>query len=1039
MVAGWFPRATSMSSRSAEVLRAWWLAHRAEMPLAGDRMPDDRVYSEVVGEAHAVTKATGVPGGRPGPEPGPEPVPEPVTGPAEGPATGDVAASRSAVTWHGTGFAGGWRGALRLTRGDFRSLVSGQAVGQLADGLAQISFAQLVLFEVGRGATPARIATVLAATLVPFSVAGPLAGVFIDRWDRQRTLVVASWLRAALAVAGIAAALARAEVFAYVGVILLLSSSRFVLDAKGAVLPRTVAPEDLVRANAISGLLGMTAAFVGGVGGAMFVSASVEAGFLAAAVCYSLAAVLFARLPFEGGRHREVALGRALGRLVRELGEGIRVTAVTGALRRPLLAVWTHRLLLGAGFIVLVLVADSRYHLSVAGYGLALAVTGISAFAGTVTAPYLVRRWRPQALLPIAFLPPAAGAIVAGYYPGLVALLVAVGGTAFAFQCLKVLTDALVGRAAPDAVRGRVFSLYDVLYNVAFVVAGLLMVPLWHHGSPRALLWLVGGLYAAGWFVFAAVVHGWPFGTPLTVRAATAASAPLARRHRWRERGMALCAGALPVLIFPRLSLGFLAWVVLVPWLMLLRRAPSPRRAVAIGWWGGAGFIVAVHAWLIPSTSVLMLVIGAVLGMLWIPWALLAHRLLSGAPGARRVAAATVVLPSAWLLVEAIRSASGIGGPWGLLGASQWQTPAFLAPASLGGAWLVSGLVVAVNVCAVVLIDGRRWTPRVVAAGVATAALLVGPVWAAVGPQPSGGGVLRVAMVQVGVVHDGAARLQKAFDETEALPAHRYDLIVWGESSVAFDLDRRPDVLARLQDLSARMGSQLLVNVDAAAANGSIRKMSVLVGPGGILGTYSKQRLVPFGEYIPLRPVLGWLASVTKAAALDRVRGNGIRVLHAQVSTGDLAFAPLICFESAFPDMARTAVRDGADVIIYQSATTTFQGTWAPEQHASLAAVRAVETGRPVLHATLSGTSAAFDATGKQFTWVPQGAGATTFSLPLARVTTPFDVAGDWVPATSFAVLAAAAVVLSLIQAAGRGGRDHPVQAAGDPVLTARG
>lgn len=935
-----------------------------------------------------------------------------------------------------TGFAAGWRGGRRLLRGDFRSLVSGQAAGQLADGLAQISFAQLVLFDIGRGATPARIATVLAATLLPFSVAGPLAGVFIDRWDRRRTLVLTSWLRAALALAGIAAALTRVEVAAYAGVILLLSSSRFVLDAKGSVLPRTVAPEDLVRANAISGLAGMTAAFVGGVGGAMFVSASVEAGFLAAAVGYSLAALLFTRLPFEGGGRREVGLGRALRRLGADLAEGIRVTAVTGALRRPLLAVWTHRLLLGGGFIVLVLVADSRYHLSVAGYGLALAVTGIAAFLGTVTAPYLVRRWRAHALLPLAFLPPAAGALVAGYYPDLATLLVAVGVTAFAFQCLKVLTDALVGRAAPDAVRGRVFALYDVLYNVAFVVAGLAMVPLWRDGSVRSLLWLVGGLYAAGWLLFAVVVHGWPFGVPATVAATTAASAPVPVRHRWRQRGMALCAGALPVLIFPRPSLGFLAWVVLVPWLLLLRRAPSPRRAVSLGWWGGAGFIVAVHAWLLPSLSVLMFVVAAFLGLLWIPWALLAHRLLSGPPDARRVAAAAVVLPSAWMLVEAIRSASGLGGPWGLLGASQWQSPAFLASASLGGAWLVSWLIVAVNVCVVALIAARRWTPRALAAVAAAAALLVGPVWAALRPQPAGGGVARVAVVQAGVVHDGAARLQKAIDETEALPAGHYDLIVWGESSVAFDLDRRPDVRQRLQELSARMGADLLVNVDAAAANGSIRKMSVLVGPGGILGTYSKMRLVPFGEYIPLRPVLGWLASVTKAAAQNRVPGHEIRVLHVPVGTGTLAFSPLICFESAFPDMSRTAVRDGADLIVYQSATTTFQGTWAPDQHASLAAVRAVETGRPVVHATLSGTSAAFDASGKQFAWLPQAAGTTSFALPLARVTTPFDVAGDWVLAASFATLAAAALALSLVAATGSGERRTGAVL---PVPTARG
>src|SRR4051812_10576987 len=192
-------------------------------------MADDRTRRQAVGEAQAVSKA--------------------------------AETTQTPAAPGGSGFVGGWRGSARLVRGPFRVLVGGQGLGQLSDGLAQISFAQLVLFDIGRGATPARIATVLAATLLPFSVAGPLAGVLIDRWDRRRTLVVTSWLRAALAIVGVAAAVTRVEVLAYAGVILLLSSSRFVLDAKGSVLPRTVPAADLVRANAISGLLGMTASF----------------------------------------------------------------------------------------------------------------------------------------------------------------------------------------------------------------------------------------------------------------------------------------------------------------------------------------------------------------------------------------------------------------------------------------------------------------------------------------------------------------------------------------------------------------------------------------------------------------------------------------------------------------------------------------------------------------------------------------------------------------------------------------------------------
>ena len=94
----------------------------------------------------------------------------------------------------------------------------------------------------------------------------------------------------------------------------------------------------------------------------------------------------------------------------------------------------------------------------------------------------------------------------------------------------------------------------------------------------------------------------------------------------------------------------------------------------------------------------------------------------------------------------------------------------------------------------------------------------------------------------------------------------------------------------------------------------------------------------------------------------------------------------LICFESAFPDMSRVDTDQGAQLIVYQSATSTFQGTWGPDQHASLGAVRAAETGRPVVQAALTGDTAAFDARGRLLAWMGQSAhGVVTVRLGPAR------------------------------------------------------
>jgi len=925
-----------------------------------------------------------------------------------------------------TMFRPGWRSSAALVRGAFRSLVSGQALGQLGDGLTQIAFAQLVVFDIGRGASPGRIAGILAVTLLPFSLVGPLGGVLIDRWDRRRTLIIASLCRASLAAVAIAAAALRSEVLAYAGVVLLLSSSRFVLDAKGAVLPRTVEARDLVRANAISGLIGMTAAFIGAVGGAMFVSWSVMAGFLLGAGAYFAASVCFARLPAVGGGTRTNTVAAVVVQLARELRTGAAVIVRTPDLRRPLTAVSLHRLLLGAGFVLLVLVADHRYHLQASGYGLAIAVTGVAAVAGTVSAPWVSGRWPPRVLLPLAFLPPAAAVAVVGYAPSLASLVCAVAVAAVSFQSLKVISDALVGRNSPDAVRGRVFAIYDVLYNVAFVLAGLLMIPFWQLGREQALAsWLAVGFFG-GWLVMARMTRAWPFrldrgrhphgrpGKRLRLRRA----APLP--GRWWMRGAALLCGAVVVIVFPRPTLWWAAWFMLTPWLIVIRRAPSAREAAVRGWWAAVGFLVAVHYWLLPSTTVFLPVIAALLGLLWVPWAALAWRLLSGELTRRRIAAALAVIPAGWVLIEAARSWSALGGPWGLLGASQWRAPPLLASAALGGVWLVSFLIVAANVGVTGLVEAPVWRTKVTAAVVVAAVVAVGPIWFELEPPPRGAATLSVAVVQAGVVPNSAQRLSDEVAATDRLPPGRFGLVVWGESSVGLDLFTRPDLQRELEAVAGRVGANLLVNVDAASPSGAIRKTAALLDAHAILGTYQKMRLVPFGEYIPMRPLLGWLDSFTKAAAVNRDRGKQIVVMR----DGNLSFAPLICFESAFPDMSRTAANRGAQLLVFQSATTTFQGSWAPDQHASIAAVRAAETGRAALQATLSGTTAAFDAQGRRLLWHPGATGTAIVDLPVAAANTPFDRFGDWVPATCIVAVVLAVLVISLAETRPAGGAD---------------
>jgi apolipoprotein N-acyltransferase len=500
-----------------------------------------------------------------------------------------------------------------------------------------------------------------------------------------------------------------------------------------------------------------------------------------------------------------------------------------------------------------------------------------------------------------------------------------------------------------------------------------------------------------------------PAEAPETVRTAVTVQKRLTARlaSPWARGGAAALAGAVPALAFPAPSLWWLAYVALVPWILLIRSAPTAGRAALDGWLGGAGFMLAVHHWLLPSLNVFIVVLALILGAFWAPWGWLVRRLLGPDAGRAQVVAALVLVPCGWLMVELVRSWQGLGGPWGLLGASQWEVRPALRLASVGGVWLVSFLVVLLNTCLAALValpPARR--PAVTALAMTAACTSVVWFWA---PRPQQSGSVRIAVVQPGVMPSADSRFDREIALTQQLAGTHPDLVVWGESSVGVDLTSRVDVANRLASLSSLVGADLLVNVDALKADGSgISKTSELVGPLGVTGpTYDKMRLVPFGEYIPLRSVLGWATSVGKAA--DQNRRPGTR----QVVMDDhgLRFAPLVCFETAFPDMSRHVAGDGAQVLVAQSSTSSFQGSWAPAQHASLAALRAAETWRPMVHATLTGISAVYDGNGHAVGHrVGTGSStATIYQVPLSTGVSPYVRFGDWVPHLALLVVLVAA------------------------------
>jgi apolipoprotein N-acyltransferase len=565
----------------------------------------------------------------------------------------------------------------------------------------------------------------------------------------------------------------------------------------------------------------------------------------------------------------------------------------------------------------------------------------------------------------------------------------------------------------------------------------------------------------------------------------------LARPFRYPVRWLSFFAGGvLVILVFPAPGLSYLAWVGLVPAMVLFTRAATTREAIARGWWFGAAYLIAMLYWMAPEIGPGLVLLGAVMGWMWSPFAVAVRRLLRPPVSWPRFALALIVVPSCWLIPEWIRSYQGLGGPWALYGASQWQHPAQLALAAVGGVWLVSVALVMANVAitavlgavfpsvlapapsgtpaasdvpaasaalgaaaapaapgaaadaaapgvpATSAVPAAAVTPAVPAAGprrpaLAAAGLLAlvvaagaGPLAFALTPPFPATRSVTVAMVQPGVVNnpvqrvDASETLTRELSSGGTLGGVKPDLIVWGESSIGEDLTLPSSIalLRQIEALSARDGAEILVSQDATPPGKGHEKWAVLVSPSGIQGIYVKTRLVPFGEYIPFRAQLGWLTSISKAAGSNMVPGPGAHLLHATDRAGrPLPIGVLVCFESAFPDMSRVDADLGAQLIVYQSEVSTFQGTWGPDQQGSLAAVRAAETGRPVVQAALTGDTVAFDARGRQLAWLGQsGHGVVTvrLSLPAGTAQTFYDQAGDYVMWTGVAITALAGLVM---------------------------
>lgn len=397
---------------------------------------------------------------------------------------------------------------LRLR--DFRRLLAVRLISQGADGVYQVALATYVVFSPEKQASPGAIASAMAVLLLPYSLIGPFAGVLLDRWQRRQVFLYGNLLRAALA--SVTAVLMLSDVadwLFYVSALCVTAVNRFVLAGLSAALPRVVDADRLVIANSLSPTAGTLAATLGG--GLAFVVRLVGPDSDAAVVL--LGAVLYLCAALASLRMARALLGpdpdlvqprlaAALAGTARGLQAGVRHLLQRPAAARALAAMTVMRFCYGALTVMVLMLC--RYAWSstesdgLALLGLAVGFSGAGFFVAALVTPAAVGRlgaggWIVACAGAAAVLEPALGLSFAP-----VPLLIAAFVLGLTTQGAKIATDTVVQSAVADGFRGRIFSLYDVLFNVAFVgAAGVAALVLPPDGRSVPLVIGVALLYAA--------------------------------------------------------------------------------------------------------------------------------------------------------------------------------------------------------------------------------------------------------------------------------------------------------------------------------------------------------------------------------------------------------------------------------------------------------------------------------------------------------------------------------------------------------------
>jgi apolipoprotein N-acyltransferase len=458
----------------------------------------------------------------------------------------------------------------------------------------------------------------------------------------------------------------------------------------------------------------------------------------------------------------------------------------------------------------------------------------------------------------------------------------------------------------------------------------------------------------------------------------------------------------LAVVAFPPFKMPEFAYAMFVPGVFWAYTRPRFKLyawtmlgAQALAW-------TIILGWLHHVTWLGLFLLGPIVGAWTGAWYLAvwwAMPRMLGRPTPVRLLA-VLGLAGAWVLIEWSRTWLLGGFPWLPLAASQWERASILQIAAYTGAYGVSFVLVAMNLGFAAYAhrlfrEGesglRRRSQEFLLAMFLLLVCLSVHVQETFNRARFSVPLGRVAFVQPYIPQDvkwdpakGPGILDVLQRTTLTAAASRPDLILWPEATTPWAVKGDAGACAFVESLARRAGAPLLLGSiaienyhapDEAWFNGVF-----VVDPATGLqpAYYAKRHLVPFGEYVPLRPVLGWLAKFVPIGD-DFTRGLASSPLVVPLRGGTLIFGPLICYEDIYPQLARASTRAGSDVLVVQTNNAWFGEGGAAYQHAANSVLRAVETRRPVLRDGNGGWSGWIDEFGNVRAVLVNDAGSVYF------------------------------------------------------------